>query len=96
MFSRAETECLPAGDELAARRRADGLNIVVLQPHALRRQFVQCGGLNGRVVVADIVETLEEKDGMKLSQDGPSRTYRLIKLIYNRNHSNNEERTLQK
>lgn len=49
---------VPAGDELAAWRRADGLNIVVLQLHALRRQFVQSGSLDGGVVVADVVEAL--------------------------------------
>ena len=49
---------VPAGDELAAWRRADGLNVVVLQRHALRRQLVQSGSLDGRVVVADVVEAL--------------------------------------
>lgn len=68
-FYSAETETgpVPAGDELAAGWRADGLNVVVLQPHALRRQFVQCGGLNGWVVVADVIETLESKDGILLN-----------------------------
>lgn len=49
---------LPAGDQLAAGRRADGLDVVVLQRHALRRQLVQGGGLEGGVVVADVVEAL--------------------------------------
>lgn len=55
---------VPAGHELAAGRRADGLNVVVLQPHALRRQFVQSGGLDGWVVVADVIEPLGSKDGI--------------------------------
>lgn len=55
---------VPSGHELAAGRRADGLDVVVLQPHALRRQFVQSGGLDGRVVVADVIETLGNKDGI--------------------------------
>ncbi len=50
--------CVPAGDELAAWRRADGLNIVVLQLHTFSRQFVQSWSLDGRVMVADVVETL--------------------------------------
>lgn len=62
-FLVAQTGCVPARDELAAGRRADGLNVVVLQPHALRRQLVQRGGLDGGVVVADVVETLQEGNG---------------------------------
>lgn len=61
-FLVAQTGCVPAGDELAAGRRADGLNVVVLQPDALRRQLVQRGGLDGGVVVADVIETLQEEN----------------------------------
>lgn len=51
---------VPAGDELAARRRADWLNVVVFQFHALRGQFVQSGGLDGGVVVPDVIEALRQ------------------------------------
>lgn len=51
---------VPAGDELTARRRADRLNVVVFQFHALCCQFVQSGSLDGRVVVTDIIETLQQ------------------------------------
>lgn len=57
-----ETGPPPARHQLAAGRRADGLNVVVLQPHALRRQLVQGGRLDGRVVVADVIEPLGNED----------------------------------
>lgn len=53
---------VPAGEELAAWRRTDGLNIVILQPHALRRQFVQSGRLDVGVVVANVVEALLQEE----------------------------------
>lgn len=49
---------LPARDELTAGRSADGLDVVVLQLHALRCQLVQGRGVDVSVVVADVVEAL--------------------------------------
>lgn len=58
---------VPAGDELAARRRADGLDVVVLQGDALCCQFVQGGRFDGRVVVADVVEALRVRVSVRFS-----------------------------
>lgn len=58
MQEAGEEASVPAGDELAAWRCADGLNVIVLQLHALRRQLVQSGSLNGRVMVTNVVEAL--------------------------------------
>lgn len=38
--------CLPAREKLAPRRRADGLDVVILQLDTLGGQTVQCRGLN--------------------------------------------------
>lgn len=51
---------VPASEELTAGRRADRLNVVIFQFHSLCCQFVQCWGLDGWVVVADVVEALLE------------------------------------
>lgn len=65
---------VPAGDELAAGRGADGLDVVTLQLHSISSQLVQSRGLDGGVVVADVIESLivchDENDMRRLRRGG--------------------------
>lgn len=58
---------IPACDELAAGRRAQRLDIVVLQPDPLRGQLIQRRAADLAAVVADVIEALvvgQNKDDM--------------------------------
>lgn len=64
---------LPAGDQLAAGRRADGLDVVVLQLHTLGCQPVQGGRLDVRAVVPDVVVALvisQDEDDVRRAGEG--------------------------
>lgn len=54
----ASVNLIPACDELAAGRRAQRLDIVVLQPDPLRGQFIQRRAADLPAVVADVIEAL--------------------------------------
>lgn len=72
---------LPASDELAAGWSADGLDVIVLQLHSLRCQFVQCRCVDVSVVVADVVEALiicHDEDNVR------TRMVRLLDLVRTR------------
>lgn len=79
------TNTLPAGDELAAGRGADGLDVVILQLHSVSSQFVQHRCPDVRAVVADVVESLivchDEKDVRRLRNGRPVNK-RLVWLIF--------------
>lgn len=60
---------VPAGHQLAPRRAAQRLHVVVLQLDSLRRQPVQGGRLDLGAVVTDIPETLvvhQDEDDVRL------------------------------
>lgn len=72
MLSESPRRCarfIPAGHQLAPRRAAQRLHVVVLQLDSLRRQPIQGGRLDLGAVVADIPEALvvhQDEDDVRL------------------------------
>ena len=76
---------LPAGDELTPGRGADGLDVIILQLHSVRSQFIQRRCPDVRAVVANVIEPLiichDENDVRRLRHGWRAFSKSLVGLV---------------